>query len=57
MIYLKMGGVLAVVDVASILDLEFVSSVIDDLGDLLRFFPVGAKFACSCLFGILEDSA
>ncbi len=42
MVYLKMSGVPAVVDVASILGLEFVGFVADDLGDLVRSFPVGA---------------
>ncbi len=42
MVYLKMSGVLAIVDVTSILGLEFVGSVADDLGDLVRSFPVGA---------------
>ena len=37
-----MGGVLAVVDVASISSLEFVGSLTDDLGDLVGSFPVGA---------------
>ena len=42
MIYLKMGGVPAVVDVASILGLEFVGSMANNLGDIVRSFPVGA---------------
>ena len=37
-----MGGIPAVVDVASVLSLQFVGSVIDDLGDLVGSFPVGA---------------
>ena len=42
MIYLKMSGIPAVVDVTSVSSLEFVGSVTDDLGDLVRSFPVGA---------------
>ena len=52
-----MSGVLAVVDVASILSLEFVGSLTDDLGDLVGSFPIGAQLACSCFFGILENVA
>ena len=42
MIYLKMSGIPAVVDVASISSLEFVGSLTDDLGNLVGSFPVGA---------------
>ena len=51
-----MSGVPAIVDVASILSLEFVGSLNDDLGDLVGSFPVGAELAFSCFFGILENS-
>ena len=54
---LKMGGVLTAVDVASVLSLEFVGSLTDDLGDLVGSFPVVAQLACSYFFGVLEDSA
>lgn len=37
-----MGGVPAVVDVASISSLEFVGSVTHNLGDLVGSLPVGA---------------
>ena len=52
-----MGGIPAVGDVASVSSLEFIGSLPDDLGDLVGSFPVGAQLACSCFFGVLEDSA
>ena len=39
MIEFEMDGVLAVGNVATILGLEFVCSLADDLGDLVRTFP------------------
>lgn len=48
-----MNGVPVVVDVASVLSLELVSSLSNHLCDILRDFPYRTELAYS---GILEDS-
>ena len=57
MIQLKMCGVLAIVDVASILSLDFVGFLTNNFGDLVRSFPGWAELTRPYLFGVLEDSA
>ena len=57
MIEFEMDSILAVRNVATILGLKFVCSLLDDLGDLVRTFPGRIELAGSWVFGILEDSA
>ena len=57
MIKFEMNIVLAVGDVTTILGLEFVCSLPDNLRDLVRTLPSKTKLASSWVFGILEDSA
>ncbi len=57
MIKLKMDGIPAIGDVTTFLGLEFVCSLPNNLGDLVRAFPGRTKLASSWVFGILEDSA
>ena len=57
MIEFKMDGIPAVGDVATILGLEFVCSLPNNLGDFVRSFPGRTKFAGTRIFSILEDSA
>ena len=57
MVGLKMNGVPVVMDVATILRLEFVCSLADDLGDLVRAFPYRPELAYSYIFRVLKDSA
>ena len=52
-----MDDIPAVGNVATILGLEFVCSLPDDLGDLVRTFPGRTELADSYVLGILEDSA
>ena len=52
-----MDGIPAVGNVPTILGLEFVCSLPNDLGDLVGSFPSWAKLANTWVFGILEDSA
>lgn len=51
-----MDGVLTVVDVVTILSLEFVCSLADDLGDFVRAFLGWIEFAGSQVFGVLVES-
>ena len=51
-----MDGIPAVGNVATILGLEFVCSLPDVLGDLVRTFPGKTELIGSRVFGILEDS-
>ena len=57
MIEFEMDGIPAVGNVPTILGLEFVCSLPNDLGDLVRSFPGWTKLANTWVFGILEDSA
>ena len=57
MIEFKMDGIPAVGDVATILGLEFVCSLPNNLGDFVRSFPGRTEFAGTRIFSILEDSA
>ena len=50
-----MDGILAVGNVVTILDLEFVCSLPDELGDFVRTFPGRIELASSWVFNILED--
>ena len=52
-----MDGIPAIGNVVTIFGLEFVCSLADDLGDLVRTFPGRTELADSWIFGILEDSA
>ena len=49
-------GVPTVVDVASVLSLEFVGSLSHNFGDLVGSFPCRAKLTSLWVFGVLEDS-
>ena len=55
MIEFEMDGILAVGNVATILGLEFVCSLPNDLKDLVRTFPGRTELAGTWVFGILED--
>ena len=52
-----MDDIPAVGNVATILGLEFVCSLPNNLGDLVGSFPSWAEFADTWVFSILEDSA
>ena len=51
-----MDGIPAIGDVTTILSLEFVCSLIDDLGDFVKTFPGRTKFAGSGVFGVLVNT-
>lgn len=51
-----MDGNPAVGDVATILSLEFLYSLTDDLGDFVRAFLGRTELASSWVFGVLVDS-
>ena len=53
----EMDGIPAVGNVATILGLEFVCSLPNNLGDLVGSFPGRTELAGSWIFGILENSA
>ena len=50
-----MDGIPTVGNVATILGLEFVCSLPDDLGDFVRTFPGRTELASSWVFGVLVD--
>ena len=52
-----MDGIPAVGNVATILGLEFVCSLPNNLGDLVGSFPSRTEIAGTQVFSILEDSA
>ena len=52
-----MDGIPAVGNVATILGLEFVCSLPNNLGDLVGSFPSWTKLANAWVLCILEDSA
>ena len=56
MIEFEMDGILAIGNVATILGLEFVCYLPDDLGDFVRTFPGRTKLVNSWIFGVLVDS-
>ena len=51
-----MDGIPAVGNVATILGLEFVCSLTNNLGDLVGSLPGRTKLANTWVFSILEDS-
>ena len=57
MIEFKMDGIPAVGNVATNLGLEFVCSLPNNLGDLVRSFPGRTELADNWVFSILEDLA
>ena len=57
MIEFEMDGILAVGNVVTILSLEFVRSLTDDLGDFVRAFPSNTELAGSWVFGVLIEFA
>ena len=57
MIEFEMDGILAVRNVATILGLEFVCFLPDNLRDLVGTLPSKTKLASSWVFSVLVDSA
>ena len=57
MIEFEMDGIPTVGNVATILGLEFVCSLPNNLGDLVGSFPGRTELAGTRVFSILEDSA
>ena len=55
MIELKMDGIPAIADVATILNLEFVCSLADEFGDLVGAFPGRSELTGSWIFCVLVD--
>ena len=52
-----MDGIPTVLDVATMLSLEFVCSLVEDFGDLVRAFPGRIELAGSWVFCVLVHSA
>ena len=52
----KMDGIPTTGNVATILSLEFVCSLIEDLGNFVKTFPSRTELAGFWVFGVLVDS-